>query len=396
VIDFLTDLGLFPHQASTMAGRVDALYLFLIALTAFFSLLIAGLIVAFSFRYRRRANIEYLPEIGDHEVGSWKLEVTWTIIPFFIGMGIFLWGASIYVAMARPPADALEIFAVGKQWMWKLQHMEGRREINELHVPLGRAVKLTMTSEDVIHSFFVPEFRLKADVLPGRYTSMWFEPTAAGVYHMFCAEYCGTEHSRMIGRVVVMTPADYQAWLRGATVGAAGEVVAGKSGPQSMTAMGEELFDRNGCRTCHATSAAEGATAATGPPLYGLFGQPVDLENGYTVIAEQGYLRRSILDPMTEIVKGYRPMMPTYAGRLSEEDVLRLVAYIKSIAAEMAPVQEVAIPEPAPVQPAPAELAPPAEPNPAAEQPAPQAPAAEQAPNAAHAPAPSHPAREEQ
>jgi cytochrome c oxidase subunit 2 len=353
VIDFLTDLGLFPHQASTMAGRVDALYGFLIALTAFFSLLIGSLIVAFSIRYRRRAATDYTPQVGDVEIGSWKLEVAWTVIPFFIAMGIFAWGANLYVAMARPPADALEIFAVGKQWMWKLQHMEGRREINELHVPVGRAVKLTMTSEDVIHSFFVPAFRLKADVLPGRYTTMWFEPTATGVYHLFCAEYCGTEHSRMIGRVVVMPPTDYQDWLRGAASGVSEGAGPLRSAALSMPALGQDLFERNGCRTCHATSAAEGATAATGPPLYGLFGRTVELENGYSVVAEEQYLRRSILDPMTEIVQGYRPMMPTYAGRLSEEDVLRLVAYIRSIAADLPSAAEIAppLPEEAPVEP---------------------------------------------
>jgi cytochrome c oxidase subunit 2 len=240
----------------------------------------------------------------------------------------------IYVAMARPPDDALEVFVVARQWMWKLQHLSGRREINELHVPVGRPVKLTMTSEDVIHSFFVPAFRVKADVLPGRYTTLWFEATKEGVYHLFCTEYCGTEHSRMIGRVVAMPGAEYQQWLTGTPVAAGLAAATPRGGTLSMAAMGEQIFDRNGCRTCHATSPSEGATATTGPPLYGLFGRSVELEAGFNAVAEEGYLRRSIVDPMADIVRGYRPMMPTYAGRLSEEEVLQLVAYIKSLAAE--------------------------------------------------------------
>jgi cytochrome c oxidase subunit 2 len=334
MIGFLQRLGLFPDQASTMAARVDALFYFLVGLTAFFSVLIAGSIVWFAFKYRRRRRHEYTPRLGEPIIGSWALEITWTVIPFLLSMAIFTWGASIYFAMAQPPEDALEIFVVGKQWMWKLQHMEGRREIDELHVPVNRPVKLTMTSEDVIHSFFIPAFRVKADVLPGRYTSVWFEATKEGVYHLFCAEYCGTSHSGMIGRIVVLPGAEYQQWLAAPSRSDGGNGLGAGGEKLSMAALGERLFERNGCRTCHATSPAEATSVAQGPPLYGLWGRAVPVDSGYSVVVNEEYVRRAILDPMNEIVTGYQPIMPTYTGRLSEEDVLKLVAYIKSLAAE--------------------------------------------------------------
>jgi cytochrome c oxidase subunit 2 len=342
VIEFLQKLGLIPEQASTFASNVDDLFLFLVALTAFFSILIAVAVVILSVKYRQRKNKPLAAgEDTSHAPGAWILEVTWTVIPFVIAMGVFFWSASIYFTLAKPPDNALEVFVVGKQWMWKVQHMEGRREINELHIPIGKAVKLTMTSEDVIHSFYVPAFRVKFDALPNRYTTAWFQPTKEGEYHLFCAEYCGTQHSRMIGRIVVMSMADYQQWLKSETPVGAGSTPA--EAGMSMTSLGERLFERNGCRTCHATSPSEGATASTGPPLYGLYGRPVPLENGSVVTADDEYLRRSIVEPMSSLVKGYRPMMPTYAGRLSEEDILRLVAFIKSRGMEMgAPGSDVA------------------------------------------------------
>src|SRR5215212_7120036 len=202
---------LFPETASTIASRVDALYFFLLAVAAFFSLLIAGLIVYFAVKFHRRR----AEQVGAEIHGGMALELTWTIVPLMITMVIFVWGASVYFAMARPPDETLNVYVVGKQWMWKFQHLDGQREINELHVPVGRAVKQIMTSEDVIHDVFVPAFRVKADVIPGRYTQIWFEPTKAGSYQLFCAEYCGTRHSGMIGQVVVMEPAEYQTWWSG-------------------------------------------------------------------------------------------------------------------------------------------------------------------------------------
>src|SRR5471032_3308487 len=224
---------LFPEQASTLAGRVDALYFSLLAISVFFSLLIAGLIVFYAIRYLRRDPMS----VGEVIHGGMALEITWTVIPFIIAMVIFFWGASVYFAISRPPDEAMNVYVVGKQWMWKFQHLDGQREINELHVPIGRPVKLIMTSEDVIHDVFVPAFRVKADVLPVRYTSLWFEATKPGRYHLFCAEYCGTRHSGMIGEVIVMEPTDYQAWLSG---GAA---------EGSLASAGEKLFQQLACNT---------------------------------------------------------------------------------------------------------------------------------------------------
>jgi cytochrome c oxidase subunit 2 len=229
-------------------------------------------------------------------------------------MVIFAWGASLFFTISRPPAGALEIQVVGKQWMWKFQHPDGQREINELHVPVGRPVKLTMASEDVIHSFFVPAFRVKMDVVPGRTTTTWFEATKPGVYHLFCAEYCGTKHSGMIGRVVVLEPVQYQQWLSG---GAIGE-------PPALA--GEKLFRNLGCNACHRPG-----PGGLGPSLEGLFGTSRELQTGDTVMADEDYLRESILNPNARIVAGYQPIMPPFQGRITEEGLLQLIAYIKSL-----------------------------------------------------------------
>ena len=306
-----SNFPLFPEQASAAARQVDALYYFLIAVSAFFAVLIAVLLVTFALKYRRRSESERPAPIH----GSLVLELTWTIIPFGLAMVMFFWGAQLYVSLSRPPDDALQVFVVGKQWMWKLQHLEGRREINELHVPVGRSVKLTMTSEDVIHSFFVPAFRVKADVIPGRYTTLWFHPTKPGTYHLFCAEYCGTEHSGMIGRVVVMEPAEFQTWLSGGPVG-------------SLATAGQKLFEQLGCITCHRED-----SGARGPHLVGLFGKPVPLKGGGTAIADESYLRESILNPQAKVVAGFEPIMPTFKGLVSEEGIMQLIAYIKSLEA---------------------------------------------------------------
>jgi cytochrome c oxidase subunit 2 len=319
-------LSLLPEQASTLAPSVDLLYFFLIGVSLFFGLLIATLLIVFAVRFRRRPGDGVPQPIH----GSTPLELVWSIIPFSIAMVIFTWGAVVFFQMARPPDNAHEVFVVGKQWMWKLQHLEGRREINELHVPIGQAVKLTMTSEDVIHSFYVPAFRMKADVVPGRYTTAWFEATRVGEYHLFCAEYCGTEHSGMIGRIVVMEPADYQAWLSEA--GPSG-VVATSAAPGaapaaavSPAAAGQALFSQKACNTCHQ---AQGS--ALGPSLVGVYGHSVKLQDGSEVIADDAYLRESILNPTAKMVAGFQPVMPTFQGQLDEEQVLQLIQYIKSL-----------------------------------------------------------------
>jgi cytochrome c oxidase subunit 2 len=303
-------LRLIPEQASTVAGQVDALFLFLVAVTVFFAGLIFLLVAVFALKYRRRSEAERPKAIH----GSLLLEAFWTIVPLGIALGIFVWGAYLYFVISRPPAAAMEIYVVGKQWMWKLQHPTGQREINELHVPVNRPVRLTMTSEDVIHSFYVPAFRIKADVVPGKYTSAWFEATKTGEFHLFCAEYCGTSHAVMGGRIVVMEPAAYERWLSGGVA------------EESLPAAGERLFARLACNTCHK---ADGTGRA--PSLVGKFGKPEKLASGETVAVDESYVRESILNPQAKITAGYPPIMPTFKGLVTEDQLVQLIAYIKSL-----------------------------------------------------------------
>jgi cytochrome c oxidase subunit 2 len=301
---------LFPVQASTFAPDVDHLLYFLLAVAAFFSVAIFCSIFYLAIHYRRRSENELPRPIH----GGMALEILWSVIPFGLTMVMFTWGASIYFNESRPPNNALDVYVVGKQWMWKLEHLGGQREINELHIPVGRAVRLTMTSEDAIHSFFVPAFRTKQDAVPGRYTTTWFTPTKVGKYHLFCAEYCGTDHSRMGGWVYVMAPRDYEAWLSGGASGG------------SLAENGQKLFDELACGNCHKPD-------GTGrcPSLTGLFGKTVQLVGGDTVKADEGYIRESILQPQARIVAGYGPIMPTFQGLVTEEGVMQLIEYIKSL-----------------------------------------------------------------
>jgi len=300
---------LWPTQASTGAGNVDALFVFLVLLSSFVCALIFTLIIVFAIRYRRRKGVS-----AEQIEGSTALEITWSVAPLAIFMVIFAWGAIIYFQERTPPRGADEVYVVAKQWMWKLEHEQGQSEINELHVPVGRDIKLIMTSQDVIHSFYVPAFRIKQDVLPGRYTTAWFRATKPGVYHLFCAEYCGTAHSGMIGQIVVMEPAQYQAWLAG------GGMVG------SMASNGQTIFQQLGCPTCHRFD-----VQGRGPNLMGVFGKPVQLEDGRTVVADENYIRESILSPSAKVVKGFKPIMPVFQGLVSEEQLTALVAYIKSL-----------------------------------------------------------------
>lgn len=305
---------LLPEQASTHAPRVDLLYFFLLAVAVVFTVLIASLIVFFSIKYRRgNTRVDRTPSQG-HAIA---LEITWMVIPLLISLAIFGWGAMLYFSAYRPPAGALEVRVVAKQWMWKFQHANGRREINTLHVPLGQPVKLTMISEDVIHSLFVPAFRIKRDVLPGRYIDCWFEATRTGDFHLFCAEYCGTNHSRMTGRVVVLEPAEYEIWLAG-----------GQANEHPVQA-GQRLFNELRCATCHQP---EGATARC-PPVMGLFGHEVKLTGGATLTADEDYIRESILRPNAKVVAGFQPLMPSFDGQVNEQQLIQLIAYIKSLAA---------------------------------------------------------------
>ena len=304
------DFPLFPESASTLAPRVDALYFFTLALTAFFSLLIFAAVLYMFVKYRRTPENQE----GDPIHGSTLLEIIWSVIPFLIVMLLFFWGAQVFWIGVSIPEDAREYLVTGKQWMWKIQHPEGHREINTLHVPVGEKIKLTMTSEDVIHSFFVPAFRVKQDVLPGRYTQLWFEATKVGEYHLFCTEYCGAEHSQMIGTVTVMERDDYQDWLAGGVVGS------------SPVASGEELFQQYACNTCHGTG-----DTARGPSLVGIADTQVELDNGATLIRDVNYLRESIVRPSAKVVAGYQNLMPTYQGQITEEGISHLIAYVRSL-----------------------------------------------------------------
>src|SRR5215210_2736328 len=306
-------IPLVPDSASTFSWKVDALYFYLSGVTLFFTLLISAMLIFFVIRYRRRTPYEIPRPIA----GSHKLETLWTVIPFVIAMTMFGWGARIYFEQYKPPANAIEVYVVGKQWMWKLQHATGQREINELHVPVNRKIKLVMTTEDVIHDFFVPAFRTKADVVPGRYTTLWFEPTKAGRYHLFCAEYCGTNHSGMTGWVTVMEPTDFDQWL------------SGGANQESPIIAGQKLFQSQGCTSCHGTQGEGGK----GPPLVSLFGSQVRLEGGQAIEADESYIRNSIRQPQAQIVEGFRqPLMPAYyKEQLSEEHLLQIMTYIKSL-----------------------------------------------------------------
>jgi cytochrome c oxidase subunit 2 len=304
---------LFPPQASTIAREVDLLYLALIGLCGLVLLGILIVMVYFVFKYRRGKPAIRTPFTRPTIV----LELTWTFIPLVLFMGLFTWGAVIYNDQQKIPPGAIDLNIVGKQWMWKIQHPNGQREINELHVPVGKIVKLTLASQDVIHSFYLPAFRIKQDVVPGRFTTEWFKATKTGTYHIFCAEYCGKDHSRMRGKVVVMAPADYDQWL-----------TRGEPHPPLVEA-GERLFLTLGCSGCHLRSAVVRA-----PPLEGIYGRRVPLQDGRIVVADEAYLRDSILLPQRDVAAGYQPVMPSYQGQLSEEQIFELISYLKNLGAK--------------------------------------------------------------
>ncbi|HET7624078.1 MAG TPA: cytochrome c oxidase subunit II [Verrucomicrobiae bacterium] len=301
---------LYPPEASRVAQQTDYLYWGLLCISAAVLLVVFVPMTYFLMKYRRGRKADRTPL----ELPEIKMEITWTIIPIVVFTGLFAWGANVYWTIKRPPPDAMEINVVGKQWMWKIEHPEGNREIDELHVPLGRDIKLTITSQDVIHSFFLPAFRIKQDAVPGRYSTLWFKADRLGTFHLFCSEYCGTHHSAMTGRVIVMTPAAYQDWL-----------TRGAPGP-TLAQQGAQLFRQFGCSGCHVNS-----TTVHAPPLEGVFGKPVPLQTGRIVTADAAYIRDSILRPSKDIAAGYTNDMPSFQGHLSEDQLLRLIAYIKSL-----------------------------------------------------------------
>jgi cytochrome c oxidase subunit 2 len=307
----LSDFPLFPEAASTTAGQVDALYAFLTVVCGAVSILIFVLIIFLAIKYRRRPD----NQLAQDQEPPALLEAAWIIIPFIIFMVMFVWGAWVYFRLSRVPDNAIDVYATGRQWMWKFQHPTGQREINTLHVPVNRPVRVTMASEDVIHSLYFPAFRTKADVVPNRYRTLWFEANKVGRYHIFCAEYCGTSHSGMIGWVEVMKDTDYQRWLAGGSEG-------------SMASQGEQLFQKYACNTCHTNDAT-----GRGPVLAGLYNSNVTLTDNSMVKADENYIRESILNPQSKVVRGFAPIMPTFQGQVNEEDLLKLLAYVKSMGA---------------------------------------------------------------
>ena len=322
---------LIPEQASTLAPKVDQLYWFIVGVTAFFGILTSILVIYFAVKYRTNNPLT----VGAPITGSIPLELAWSVIPFLISVVIFAWSAQVFFDIYRPPDQTLEIYATGKRWMWRFQHLDGKAEINELHVPVGRAVKVTFTSEDVLHSLYFPSFRVKADAIPGRYSSVWFNATKTGEYHIFCAEYCGTRHSGMIGKVHVVEPAAYQAWL------------SGGGGGGTLASRGERLFSELACNTCHLNDGS-----GRGPSLVNKFGSQERLANGSVVHVDDSYVRESILMPQAKLVNGYQALMPTFQGLVNEENVMALIEYVKSLQSSSggAAAENTATAPPAPAQ----------------------------------------------
>ena len=303
-------IPIFPEQASSFAKDVDALYFFILATCAFFAIGVSVAVVILGIKYHKTHD----GQIGARIEGNLPLELLWSVIPTIIAMFMFGWGASVFYHLRRPPDEALHLYAVGKQWMWKFQHLEGQREINELHIPAGQPVKVTISSEDVLHSLYFPAFRTKMDAIPGRYTELWFEAEKPGRYHIFCAEYCGTSHSGMIGWVTVLEPAQYQAWLQG----------GGMEG--TLAQRGAKLFNDLACNTCHRSD-----TQGRGPMLQNVFGSIQAIQGGGTVTVDEAYLRESILTPAAKVTAGFQPIMPAFQGIVSEEGLLELIEYVKSL-----------------------------------------------------------------
>jgi len=319
------EIALFPEEASTTARQVDLLFLFLLTVCGAVTLLVALLLVFFAVHYRRRPGaVGNPPETPSSE----KLEWFWTLAPLAIFVIFFVWGARVYFNAYRPPDGAATVYVVGKQWMWKFQHPEGQREINTLHVPLGRPIRLLMTSEDVIHSLFIPSFRIHMDLVPDRYSSVWFQATRVGAFHLFCSQYCGTNHAGMTGEVIVMEPADYDRWLHLRAEG-------------SMALEGRKVFLKYRCVSCHS-----GDGEARAPVLEDLFGRPVVLNDGRVVKADEDYIRESILYPSAKIVAGYDNIMPTFQGEIDQQEIFQLIAWLESLKPGQTPRRVESFPPP--------------------------------------------------
>lgn len=314
-------MRLWLPEATTSAAEVDYLILALVLISLAVLALVFGLMLLYMFKYRAGSDIDR----GAIRQKTWRIETAWTTATLLAFFGLFIWGADLYLRLFQPPPGTMKIYVIGKQWMWKVEHPGGQREINALHLPLGRPVQLLMTSEDVIHDFSIPAFRIKHDVLPGRYETLWFQADRPGTYHLFCTQLCGTGHSQMTGKIVVMPGTEFSKWLKQNSAG------------ETLAAAGKTLFMRYGCSGCHGGNGVGGSQAEStvrAPPLAGLYGSPVTLTDGRVVTADDRYIRDCILLPGTQRVAGYPPVMPSFAGQISEEDLLKIIAYIKSLAPE--------------------------------------------------------------
>ena len=310
----MNSLPFFPTRASTIGGPIDHLYFAWLILAGIVSIAVALTMIGFAIRYRRGSPASrVIAGPAEHARSMHHIEITWTIVPLVLFLGMFAWSAEVYYRSIRVPGNALPVYVVAKQWMWHAEHPAGEREINELHVPVDRPVELVMTSQDVIHSLSIPEFRIKQDVLPGRYTTLSFTADRPGEYRLYCTQFCGTSHSHMVGRVVVMEPVAYGEWL------------SAHANVPTMAARGERRYQELGCDSCHGAQAVVHA-----PKLEGLFGRPIPLSDGRTVLADERFIRDAVLLPNENVPAGYEANMPSYRGRISEEELLDIIEYVKS------------------------------------------------------------------
>jgi len=325
--------GDLPLQATDVAARWDSLYNFLVWLSVFFFVLVVGGMIYFAFKYKNRPGLKPKYITGNH-----TLEAIWIAVPTVLLMVIFAWGYSVYHDMTQAPSDAYEVRVIGKQWLWQFQYDNGKTTIGELYVPMNKPVKLIMTSEDVLHSFFVPNFRIKQDVVPGMYTSVWFEAKLPGKHQIFCTEYCGGSHSGMLAQVIALDEKQWEDWNAGKKLGpipVAGRELteadltsaAQAEAPKPLAEQGKTLFETKGCVACHSIDGSQ----KPGPTLKGVFGSKIELADGTTITADENYLRESIEKPQAKIVKGFQPIMPTFQGLMSETELNALIAYIKSL-----------------------------------------------------------------
>lgn len=308
-----------PEAASNLAAGVDNVLLVITVISVFFFLLISFFLVYYAIKYRRKSEDEETPYV----TGNMAIEVIWTVVPSVLLMVFFAWGYIEFVEMKTPPKDAVEVNVKAKQWLWEFEYYNGKKTINELYVQQNRPVRMIMQSDDVLHSFFVPQFRVKQDVLPGRYTQLWFTPTKAGTYDLFCAEYCGTGHSKMLAKVNVLPSEAFARWM-GQGEAAADEAEASTLPPAER---GENLYAQRGCNACHSVDGSPGV----GPTFKGLYGKTEELESGETVKADENYLKESIVEPQAKMVKGYQPVMPSFKGILSDDEITSVIEYIKTL-----------------------------------------------------------------